>query len=192
MRVRVEGWDHGGLEPGRDGGWEANPLWPDYTGRGTNQVVPGTFREPLSMRGERQRERERERERVNAARLDAPPLCTVNRKRGTCQPKQRHRLTWTYIYLYVQNSIQHGFEPELAQTGKKTPLAHTHTHNADSAMKPLLREHGRPATQRQPPESAEKQMREREREKTTLAISGRHGCSASNFSRREEEEEEEE
>ena len=83
MRVCAEGWDHEGLEPGRDGGWEADPLWSDCAGRGTNRAIPGTYREPLSTREER--ERERERESMCATRLDAPLLCTGDRKKKTRQ-----------------------------------------------------------------------------------------------------------
>ena len=87
--------------------------------------------------------------------------------------------------------MQHGFEPNLDQTGKKTPLTHAHTHNVDNAMEPLLGEHGHPTTQGQSPKSAAKEKQIREKERTTLAVSGRHGCGASNFSRKEEEGEEE-
>ena len=52
----------------------------------------------------------------------------------------------------------------------------TNTHNADSAMEPLLEAHGHPTKQRQPPESAKKQRREKER--TTLAKPSRHSYGA--------------
>ena len=51
--------------------------------------------------------------------------------------------------------------------GREDPT-HTHTNNADSEITRASHE------QRQPPESAEKQRREKER--TTLAEHGRHSC----------------
>ena len=67
-RVRVEGRDHGGHEPGRDGGREADPLWSDCVGCGMNQMIPGACRELFNTREERER-------------FDAPLLCTGNKKR---------------------------------------------------------------------------------------------------------------
>ena len=40
-----------------------------------------------------------------------------------------------YIYIYIHDSIERGFEPDLAQTGKKT--LSTHKDNAGSEMEPL-------------------------------------------------------
>ena len=59
-----------------------------------------------------------------------------------------------YISIYIQDSIQRGFEPDLAQTGKKT--LSTHRDNAGSEMEPLL-EARRLPTNIGSPETAEKQ-----------------------------------
>ena len=89
-RVRVEGRDHGGHEPGGDGGRDIDPLWSGCAGRDTNQAILGACRELQSMR-------ERERDYATTETQNHLNLC---------------------LYIYVQRLIQRGFESGLAQTGK--------------------------------------------------------------------------
>ena len=82
------------------------------------------------------------------------PLCYVHETEEGDTPI-------TYIYTFAEinaTRLRAGLSPD----GRKDPT-HTHTYNVDIPMEPLLEAHGHPTKQRQPPEFAEKQRREKER-----------------------------